>query len=133
MRGFHNVRHCLCHRCPARKEIRTVPTVLVADQSSGSSQEKQRDSRSGRTGTSNAESSGKMQSETDTLSDSGSTALRTKFNGQSSREQGSGAAPSSRNSSTLGNSESLPSSGGSSMSGGKRVDRGPVEGIGHCF
>jgi hypothetical protein len=41
------------------------PILLVADQSSSSSQEGQREPHSGKTGTANAESSGKMQSEKD--------------------------------------------------------------------
>ena len=45
--------------------------MLVADQSSSSSQDTQRDSQSGKKGTSSAESSGRMQSEKDPPSGSG--------------------------------------------------------------
>ncbi len=47
--------------------------MLVADQSSSSSQDTQRDSQSGKKGTSSAESSGKMQSDKDPLSGGGSS------------------------------------------------------------
>lgn len=67
-------------------------TFLVTDQSSGSSQDAQRDSRSGKKGMSDAESSGKMQSGKDALPGGGNVHPSSKMDGQSSREQGGGAS-----------------------------------------
>jgi hypothetical protein len=63
-------------------------TFLVTDQSSGSSQDAQRDSRSGKKGMSEAESSGKMQSDKDAQPGGGKIDPSSKIDGQSSREQG---------------------------------------------
>lgn len=93
------------------------PIVLVADQSSTSSQDVQRDSRS-KTGTANAESSGKMQSEKDALSGGGNMNPSSRFEGKSNRGQGSEVAPGSANPGAPGSSGSSPSSGNSSMGGG---------------
>lgn len=94
------------------------PILLVADQSSSSSQDEQRESRSGKTGTANAESSGKMQSDRDALSGGGNMNPSSRVDGKSNRGQGSEAAPDSANSGALGSSGSLPSSGNSNMGGG---------------
>jgi hypothetical protein len=82
-----------------------------------SSPDGQRDSRSLKTGTSSAESSGKMQRETDPLSGG---ALAPDSMGQSRREQGSGDSLGSRqqDSSTRGNSGSSTSNTGSSSTSG---------------
>ncbi len=64
------------------------PTVLVADQSSGSSQGGQQDSRGGKTGTSNAEFSGKMKNN-DPLNDMDPTSkMDSRPNQLSGRSQG---------------------------------------------
>jgi hypothetical protein len=94
------------------------PLLLVADQSSSTSQDGQRESRGGKTGTANAESSGKMQSEKDALSGGGTMNPSSRIDGKSSRGQGSDAAPGSTNSGAPGSSGSLPSSGQSTMGGG---------------
>ena len=90
------------------------PIVLVADQSSSSGQDVQRD-RS-KKGTANAESSGKMQSERDALPGDGNMNPSSRSDGRSSRGQGSEVAPGSPNPGAPGNSS--PSSGNSSMGGG---------------
>ena len=67
-------------------------TFLMADQSSGSSQDAQRDSRSGKKRMSDAESSGKMQSSKDALPGGGNVDPSSKLDGQSSRELGGGSS-----------------------------------------
>lgn len=103
------------------------PILLVADQSS-SSQDEQRESRSGKTGTANAESSGKMQSDRDALSGGGNMNPSSRGDGKSSRGQGSEAAPGSANSGAHGSSGSLPSSGNSDMGGGSGTSGGGTGG-----
>lgn len=93
------------------------PIVLVADQSSSSSQDGQRDSRS-KTGTANAESSGKMQSEKDALPGDGNMTPSSRSDGKPSRGQGSEVAPGSTNPGAPGSSGSSPSSGNTSTGGG---------------
>ena len=88
--------------------------MLVADPSSSSSQDGQRDSRSGKTGTANAESSGKMQSEKDPNS---------RFDGKSSGP-GSEVAPGSARPSAPSSSGSSPSSRPSNMGGGPETTNG---------
>ena len=82
-----------------------------------SSPDGQRESRTGKTGTSSAESSGKMQREKDPLSGG---ALAPDSMGQSRRDQGSGDSQDSRrqDSSTGGNSGSSKSNTGSSSTSG---------------
>lgn len=104
------------------------PILLVADQSSSSSPDEQRDSRSGKTGTANAESSGKMQSDRDVLSGGGNMNPSSRSDGKSSRGQGSEAAPGSANSGAHGSSGSLPSSGNSNMGGGSGTSGGGTGG-----
>ena len=93
------------------------PILLVADQPSSSSQDGQRDPRSGKTGTANAEVSGKMQNDKDALSGGGNMNPSSRVDGKPSRGQGSEAAPGAANSGALGSSGS-PSSGTSHMGGG---------------
>lgn len=93
------------------------PIVLVANQSSTSSQEVQRDFRS-KTRTADAESSGKMQSEKDALSGGGNMDPNSRSDGKSSRGQGSEVAPGSANPGAPGSSGSSPSSRPSNMGGG---------------
>ncbi|MEO6307625.1 MAG: hypothetical protein ABIP43_07030 [Nitrospiraceae bacterium] len=94
------------------------PILLVADQSSSSSQDGQRNLRSGKTGTANAEVSGKMQKDRDALSGGENMNPSSRVDGKASQGQGSEAAPGSANSGALGSSGSSPSSGNSSMGGG---------------
>jgi len=92
--------------------------ILVADQSSTTTQDAQRDSRSGKKGTSDAETSGKMQSDKNPAS--GNMDPNTRMDGQSTREQSGGASQGSkRQESNPGGStgsSSMPSGSGS-MSG----------------
>ena len=98
------------------------PILQVADQSSSSSQDQPRELRSGKTGTANAESSGKMQSEKDALSGG-------KKDGKSRQEQGSEVAPGSTNPGAPGSSGSSPASGISSGGGGlEKANMGPAGG-----
>ena len=74
------------------------------------------------TGTANAESSGKMQSEKDALSGG-------KKDGKSRQEQGSEVAPGSTNTGAPGSSGSSPASGISSGGGGlEKENMGPAGG-----
>ena len=88
--------------------------MLVADQSASSSPDGQRDSRSGKTGTTNAESSGKMQSEKDPNS---------RFEGKSSGP-GSEVAPGSTKPGTPNSSGSSPSPRPSNGGGGPETSGG---------
>jgi hypothetical protein len=91
------------------------PIFKVADQSSGSSQDRLREFRSGMTGTANAESSGKMQSEKDSLPGGGNMNPNSRVEGRPSQGQGSEVAPGSPNPRVSGSS---PSFGNSSMGSG---------------
>lgn len=99
----------------------SLPILLVADQSSSSSQDQPRELRSGKKGTANAESSGKMQSEKDALSGG-----RNK-DGKSRQEQGSEVAPGSTIPSATGGSGSSPSASGIISGGGglEKENMGP--------
>ena len=92
--------------------------VLVADQSSSSSQDMQRDSRSGKAGAANAEVSGKMQSERDARSGGGNMNPSSRSDGSSSRGQGSEVAPGSTNPRAPTSSGASPSPGISTLGGG---------------
>ena len=102
------------------------PILLVADQSSSSGQNGQEDSRRGRTGTVDAESSGKIQSERDTPPGGGKMDNpNSKMDGKSGRGQGSDIDPGLPTPSGPG-SRGLPSpsSGTSSMGGGSGMSSG---------
>lgn len=97
---------------------------LVTDQSPGSSQDTQRDSRSGKKGMSDAESSGKMQSDKDALPGDGRMGKNSKIIDQSREKgtsQGSGQPDStsgeSSGSSTKPGSSHMGSDSGMSGSG----------------
>lgn len=107
----------------------SLPILQVADQSSSSSQDQPRELRSGKTGTANAESSGKMQSEKDALSGGKNTAPNSRFDGKSRQEQGSEVAPGPTNPGAPGSSGSSPASGISSGGGGlEKENMGPAGG-----
>ena len=92
--------------------------VLVADQSSSSSQDMQRDSRSGKAGAANAEVSGKMQSERNAPSGGGNMNPSSRSDGSSSRGQGSEVAPGSTDPRAPTSSGASPSPGISTLGGG---------------
>ena len=103
------------------------PILLVADQPSSSSQDGQRDPRSGKTGTANAEVSGKMQSDKDAIPKGGNMNPSSRVDGKSSRGQGSEAAPGAANSGTLGSSGSpgISTLGGGPETIGDGTNAGP--------
>jgi hypothetical protein len=103
------------------------PILLVADQLSGSSQDGQRDPRSGKTGTANAEVSGKMQNDKDALSGGGNMNPSSRVDGKPSRGQGSEAATGSANSGVLGSSGSpgISTLGGGPETIGDGTNAGP--------
>ena len=78
----------------------------------------QRESHSGKAGAANAEVSGKMQSERDTLSGGGNMNPSSRSDGSSSRGQGSDVAPGSTKPDTHGSSGASPSPGISTLGGG---------------
>ncbi len=93
--------------------------MLVADQSASSSPDGQRESRSGKTGTTNAESSGKMQSEKDPNS---------RFEGKSSgpgSEVAPGSKPGTPNSSGSSPSPRPSNGGGGPETSGGGTNAGP--------
>ena len=92
--------------------------VLVADQPSSSSHDGQLDPRSGKTGTANAEVSGKMQNDKDALSGGGNMNPSSRSDGSSSRGQGSEVAPGSTNPRAPTSSGASPSPGISTLGGG---------------
>ena len=94
------------------------PILLVADQPSSSSQDGQRDPRSGKTGTANAEVSGKMQSERNAPSGGGNMNPSSRSDGSSSRGQGSEVAPGSTKPRAPTSSGASPSPGISTLGGG---------------
>lgn len=94
----------------------TPSTLVVDDQSYGSSQDAQRDSRSGKKkGTSDAESSGKMQSDKDSMPGGAPIGKNSKIIDQA-REQGADSNPGGNSGSST-SSGSSKSSGSSNMSG----------------
>ncbi len=89
-------------------------TVLVTDQSSSSNQDTQRDSRSGKKGMSDAESSGKMQSDKDAQPGGDRTGKNSKII-EKSREQGTSEGSGQPDSTTGGSSGSSTRPGSSNM------------------